>query len=78
VDETHLRLQRKVTGISCCSITKNLEAIITVGAQGQPKGNGIKDGFVREICVYAVVFWLPWSGYCASGRPGSLAGKIFL
>ena len=21
-----------------------------------PKGNGIKDGFVRRICVYAVVF----------------------
>lgn len=24
----------------------------------QPKGNGIKDGFVRWLCVYAVVFWL--------------------
>lgn len=24
-----------------------------------PKGNGIKDGFVRWVCVYAVVFWMP-------------------
>lgn len=22
------------------------------------KGNGIKDGFVRWACVYAVVFWM--------------------
>lgn len=24
-----------------------------------PKGNGIKDGFVQWVCVYAVVFWMP-------------------
>jgi len=23
-----------------------------------PKGNGIKDGFVSWVCVYAVVFWM--------------------
>ena len=23
-----------------------------------PKGNGIKDGLVRWVCVYAVVFWM--------------------
>ena len=23
-----------------------------------PKGNGIKDGFVSWVCVYAVVFWI--------------------
>lgn len=23
-----------------------------------PKGNGIKDGFVGWVCVYAVVFWM--------------------
>ena len=24
-----------------------------------PKGNGINDGFVCWVCVYAVVFWMP-------------------
>ncbi len=24
-----------------------------------PKGNGIKEGFVRWLCVYAVSFWMP-------------------
>lgn len=28
------------------------------GGAVQPKGNGINDGFVRWLCVYAVVFWL--------------------
>ncbi len=23
-----------------------------------PKGNGIKEGFVSWVCVYAVVFWM--------------------
>lgn len=31
----------------------------------KPKGNGINDGLVRLVCVYAVVFWLP--GFALAG-----------
>lgn len=30
----------------------------------KPKGNGIKDGLVRRVCAYAVVFWFFLSGRC--------------
>jgi hypothetical protein len=29
------------------------------GCLRTPKGNGINDGFVGWVCVYAVVFWMP-------------------
>jgi len=29
----------------------------------KPKGNGIKDGFVCRVCVYAVVFWFFFVGF---------------
>lgn len=57
---------------------KKFRSIHHRGAQGQPKGNGIKDGLVRRARVYAVVFWLPWLGYCAWGAPVALLVKIFL
>ena len=37
---------------------KNLEAMHS-GRSSKPKGNGIKEGAVLLVCVYAVVFWLP-------------------
>ena len=30
---------------------------LSAKADKKPKGNGIKDGAVRRVCVYAVVFW---------------------
>ncbi len=46
------------------------------GGAVQPKGNGINDGFVRWLCVYAVVFWLAAAGLCGC-PPKYLAHKIF-
>lgn len=37
---------------------KNKKESHLKGRRGKkPKGNGIKDGLVRWLCVYAVVFW---------------------
>jgi hypothetical protein len=57
---------------------KKFRSIYLQGAPGQPKGNGIKDGFVRRPCVYAVVFWLPGSGHCAWGALLTLLLNFFM
>ncbi len=41
---------------SCLCISKNFIRISLQGWIKKPKGNGIKDGAVIRVCVYAVVF----------------------
>jgi hypothetical protein len=42
---------------SCFCITVNFYKHLSAKAEKKPKGNGIKDGLVCRVCVYAVVFW---------------------
>lgn len=37
---------------------KKKKATSSGGVAKKPKGNGINDGLVCWVCVYAVVFWL--------------------
>jgi len=41
-----------------------------------PKGNGINEGTVRGLCVYAVVFWKKKKGLCA-GLPRRIFSFFF-
>jgi hypothetical protein len=37
--------------------SSNFYKHLSAKADKKPKGNGIKEGFVCRVCVYAVVFW---------------------
>ena len=58
---------------------KNKKESLLRGRWGKkPKGNGIKDGFVRLPCVYAVVFWFFIWRWPLRGAALPLAAFLFL